>query len=43
MANKRKKTANGKSIFEIEKELKAKAKYLAENHKDQKPIKYLLK
>lgn len=32
-----------KSIFELEKELKQKAKELAKNHIDKKPIKYLLK
>ena len=32
-----------KSIFEFEKDLRAKALELAKNHKDVKPIKYLLK
>ncbi len=33
----------GKTIFELEIELKEKAKQLAKNHVDKKPVKYLLK
>jgi len=33
---------SSKSIFEKDKDLKEQAKELAKNHKDDKPIKYLL-
>lgn len=41
--NKRKRSANPETIFETEKRLKQQAKEISENHKDIKPIKYLLK
>lgn len=41
--NKKRKKPQRETIFEIEARLKAEAKQLSENHKDVKPIKYLLK